>query len=79
MSSGGVPQDVKVNTRAVLLSSIKGVGLKRFNADYRTLVGKANEAEAGQIGDGQDWVGEQIVEDTPRRMHCLSQQCVCMW
>ncbi len=39
-SSLSVPQEVVVNTRSVLLSSVKGVCLKRFNKDYKTLVGK---------------------------------------
>ena len=39
-----VPKDVKVNTRAVLLSSKNGVGLKRFNRDYKTLLGELSLA-----------------------------------
>ena len=35
-----VPRDVVVSTRAVLLSSTKGVALKRFSVDYKKLVGK---------------------------------------
>lgn len=44
-----VPNEVKVNTRAVLLSSKGGVGLKRFNRDYKTLVG---ESQVGMGGMG---------------------------
>lgn len=44
MSSSGsgllkVSDEVKVNTRAVLLSSKNGVALKRFNRDYKKLLG----------------------------------------
>ena len=37
-----VPKEVKVNTRAVLLSSKKGVALRRFNRDYKNLLGMAS-------------------------------------
>lgn len=35
-----IPPDVARNTRAVLLSSMKGVLLKRFCRDYKSLVGE---------------------------------------
>jgi hypothetical protein len=34
-----VPDEVKRNTRSVLLSSKNGVALKRFNRDYKSLLG----------------------------------------
>lgn len=37
-----VPKEVKVNTRAVLLSSKNGVALRRFNRDYKNLLGMAS-------------------------------------
>lgn len=34
-----VPSEVRVNTRAVLLSSKNGVSLKQFGKDYKKLLG----------------------------------------
>ncbi len=39
-SGQAVPEKVVKSTRAVLLSSVKGVSLKNFNRDYTNLLGK---------------------------------------
>lgn len=55
-----VPNEVKVNTRAVLLSSKNGVSLKRFNKDYKSLLGEL--ASSGWGGESEFVTGQMAVK-----------------